>query len=106
MMEQDCCAEHGEAQEDKTEDGFDERKKFGSMRCGMKRTTTVSAVNQVIRPTMKRVIGSVGHVLVAPLSVAMLCGELNSINPRPSGLNLMTISEPLSATQSCLPCPP
>lgn len=24
MMEQDCCAEHGEAQEDKTEDGFDE----------------------------------------------------------------------------------
>ena len=30
---------------------------------------------------MKRVIGSVGHVHVAPLSVAMLCGVLSSVNP-------------------------
>ena len=28
------------------------RKKFGPMRCGMKRTTTVSAANQVVKPTV------------------------------------------------------
>ena len=28
------------------------RKKFGPMRCGMKRTMTVSAVNQVVKPAV------------------------------------------------------
>jgi hypothetical protein len=52
MAGQDYCLERGEAKQDKPEDDVDEAEEDRADAVGMKRTTTISAVNQVISPAV------------------------------------------------------
>jgi hypothetical protein len=52
MVGQDYCTERGEAKENKAQDSVDETEEDRANAVGMKRTTTISAVNQVIRPAL------------------------------------------------------